>query len=104
MRILLFILAVALIALITAKFVFEFWRGWFFNFFKAGVMVGVFWLLFSYLVTDEDGNKVVVGCLVLDILLRIDAGIFWTFVGLAAGIKFVGILAFMYCWMLLLWG
>ncbi|MCH2172658.1 sulfatase-like hydrolase/transferase [Myxococcota bacterium] len=104
MMILLSIVTVAITALLTAKFIPEPWRGRILNVLKAGVTVGAFWLLFSHPVTDEDGNKVVAGRLVLDTLARIDAGTFWTFVGLAAGIKFVGILASMYRWTILLRG
>ena len=52
----------------------------------------------------EDGSQVVAGRLVLDTLQHIDAGTFWTFMALAAGIKFVGLLASMYRWLLLLRG
>jgi len=102
--ILLEILAVAILAILTAKLVPQPWRGRLLNVFKAWVTVRAFWLLLAHPVTLEDGSKVAAGRLVLDTLANIDAGTFWTFCGLAAGIKFVGILSSMYRWTLLLRG
>ena len=52
----------------------------------------------------EDGSKVVAYRLVLDTLAGIDHRTFWTFCALSAGVKFVGILASMYRWTMLLRG
>jgi arylsulfatase A-like enzyme/uncharacterized membrane protein YbhN (UPF0104 family) len=104
MLVLLEIAAVAAFALLVWKLVPQPWRGRIFNILKAWVTVRAFWLLLAHPVTMEDGSRVVAGRLVLDTLQNLDAGTFWTFVALATGIKFVGILASMYRWRLLLVG
>jgi uncharacterized protein (TIRG00374 family) len=104
MKVLLEILAVAALALGVARTLAPPWRSRALDALKAWVTLRAFWLLLAHPVALEDGTKVLAGRLVLDTLGRIDAGTFWTFCGLAAGIKFVGILASMYRWMLLLRG
>ncbi len=104
MNILLEIFAVAVLALLTARLAPDPWKGRLLNGFKLWVTIRVFWLLLAHPVTMEDGSKVVAGRLVLDTLARLEAGPFLLFCGLAAGIKFVGILASMYRWQLLLRG
>ncbi|MBW2398613.1 MAG: sulfatase-like hydrolase/transferase [Deltaproteobacteria bacterium] len=96
--------AVAVFALLVAKFVQQPWRGRIFNLLKAWVTIRVFWLLLGHPVTMEDGSRVAAGRLVMDTLTNLDPGTFWTFVALATGIKFIGILASMYRWRLLLFG
>jgi glycosyltransferase 2 family protein len=71
---------------------------------KAVVTVGAFYLLLSHEVRTEDGTHVTAFRAILDYLPNIDPVVFWQFVALAACIKFVGILASMYRWMLLLQG
>jgi arylsulfatase A-like enzyme/uncharacterized membrane protein YbhN (UPF0104 family) len=102
--ILLEIFAIAVLALLVARFVPQPWRGRLLNVIKLGVTVWAFRLLLWHPVTLEDGSKEVAWRLVLDSLERIDAGTFWTFVALSAGVKFVGILASMYRWTILLRG
>jgi len=104
MKILLEILFVALLALAVWRLVAPPWRGRLLNVLKAWVTVRAFWILLAHPVTMEDGSKVAAGRLVLDTLGRIDATTFWLFCAAAAGIKFVGILASMYRWKLLLRG
>ena len=104
MMILLEILGVAIAALLVARLVPEPTRGRVLNVLKAWVTVRAFWLLLTHPVALEDGTKVIAWRLVLDTLDGIDAGAFWVFCGLAAGVKFVGILASMYRWTLLLRG
>jgi len=103
-NVLLGILCIAILALMTARRVEPPWRGRILNLLKLVVTVAAFWLLLSHPVTMEDGSKVVAGRLVLDTLANIDATTFWIFCGAAAGVKFVGILASMYRWTILLRG
>ena len=98
------IFVIALLALAIQRLVPEPWRGRLQNALKAWLTIRVFWLLLTHPVKLEDGSKVVAYRLVLDTLAGIDLRTFWTFCALAAGIKFVGILASMYRWTILLRG
>ena len=104
MLILLEIFAIAVVALLVLRLVAPPWRGRILNALKFWVTIRAFWLLFVHQVTMEDGSRVAAGRLVLDTLSGIDPGTFWTFCALAAAIKFVGILASMYRWSILLTG
>ncbi len=104
MFVLLEILAIAVAALLVRRLVPEPWRGRGLNLLKAWVTLRAFWILLAHPVTLEDGSRVAAGRLVQSTLAKIDAGTFWAFCGLAAGVKFVGILASMYRWTLLLRG
>ncbi|HSJ95536.1 MAG TPA: lysylphosphatidylglycerol synthase transmembrane domain-containing protein, partial [Myxococcota bacterium] len=119
MKILLEILLVAVLAIAVARLAPQPWRGRLLNLLKAWVTVRAFWLLFTHQVAMDpaqierlhlaghvpvDATHVSAGRLILAQLDFIDAGTFWTFVGLAAGIKFVGILASMFRWQTLLRG
>jgi len=104
MSVLLEILLVALIAIGVARFTAEPWRGRGLNLLKLWVTVRAFWLLLTHPVSLEDGTRVIAGRLVLDTLQDLDAGRFALFCAAAAGIKFVGILASMYRWKILLRG
>jgi arylsulfatase A-like enzyme/uncharacterized membrane protein YbhN (UPF0104 family) len=79
-------------------------RGRLFNLYKAWATIVLFYILLAHQVRMEDGSTVAAGRLVLDTLGRVDAGTFWLFCGLAAGIKFLGILASMQRWVILLRG
>jgi len=103
-NILLEILAVGILFVLTARLLSDPWKGRVFNVLKAWLTVRAFWLLLAHPVTMEDGSKVVAARLVMDTLSSIDATTFWTFCLLAAGVKFVGILASMYRWTILLRG
>jgi arylsulfatase A-like enzyme/uncharacterized membrane protein YbhN (UPF0104 family) len=96
--ILLEIFAVALLAMLVARFVPQPWRGRLLNVIKLLVTIWAFRLPL------EDGSKEVAWRLVLQTLQQIDAGTFWLFVTLSALVKFVGILASMYRWTILLRG
>ena len=98
------ILVVAVLALATARLVPQPWRGRLLNALKLWLTVRVFWLLLTHPVKIEDGSKVMAYRLVLETLAGIDQRTFWSFCALAAGIKFVGILASMYRWTILLRG
>jgi arylsulfatase A-like enzyme/uncharacterized membrane protein YbhN (UPF0104 family) len=102
--VLLEIFAIALLALLVARFAPPPWRGRLLNVIKFVVTLWAFRLLLWHPVTLEDGSRQVAWRLVLETLNRIDASTFWTFVALSAGVKFVGILASMYRWTILLRG
>jgi glycosyltransferase 2 family protein len=71
---------------------------------KLLLTIGAFYLLLTHQVRTDDGRHVTALRAIADYLPQIDASIFWRFVALAAAIKFVGILASMYRWYLLLEG
>ncbi len=98
------ILAYAVAAILLTRFGQEPWRGRALSALKAWFTLRVFWLLLAHPVKLEDGSRVVALRLIADTLAGIDAGSFWTFLAAAAGIKFVGILASMQRWRLLLTG
>jgi hypothetical protein len=102
--VLLEILCIAVVALLAARFAPEPWRGRLLNVLKLWVTVRAFWLLLAHPVTLQDGSREAAGRLVLETLRGIDATVFWTFCAVAAGVKFVGILASMYRWTILLRG
>lgn len=104
MTVLLEILLVALVAIAVARLAPEPWRARALNLLKAWVTIRVFWLLFMHPVKMEDGSHVVALELIRQTLANIDAGTFWTFCLAAAGIKFLGILASMQRWVVLLRG
>src|SRR5882724_3955332 len=71
---------------------------------KLLLTIGAFYLLLTHQVRTDDGRHVTALRAIADYLPQIDASIFWRFVAFAAAIKFVGILASMYRWSLLLEG
>ena len=119
MTILLEILLIALAALAVARLAPPPWRARLLNLLKAWVTVRAFWLLLAHQVeldpaqierlhlaghVPADATHVSAGRLILAQLDFIDPRTFWTFVAAAAGIKFLGILASMYRWQVLLRG
>ena len=98
------ILGYALAAVLLARFGREPWRGRAQTALKAWFTVRVFWLLLAHPVKLEDGSSKVALRLIADTVAGIDAATFWAFVAAAAGIKFVGILASMQRWRVLLAG
>ncbi len=104
MHVLLEILAIAVAALLVGRFVAPPWRGRIHNVLKLIVTVEAFRLLLTHPVTMEDGSQIAAGRLVIDTLANIDATTFWIFCIAAAGVKFVGIVASMYRWTILLRG
>ncbi len=71
---------------------------------KAIITVGAFYLLLTHEVTSGDGRRVTTFQAVTEHIPNIDMRTFWVFCAAAAGIKFVGILASMHRWTLLLRG
>src|SRR5262244_106925 len=113
MRVLLEIGLVALAALAIARWVGPPWRKRLLDAIKAYVTVRAFWLLLAHPVAIDPGQidalhlggQVPVGAthvaawrLVLAQLGQIDPRTFWISIALAAGVKFVGILASMLRW------
>ncbi|MGY8802811.1 MAG: hypothetical protein ACKVK6_01095, partial [bacterium] len=98
------ILIITILAIAVSRLVEQPTRGKIHNLLKAWATVLVFWMLLSHPVKMEDGSHVVALKLIQQTLANINAGTFWLFVGLAAGVKFVGILASMYRWVVLLRG
>jgi hypothetical protein len=79
-------------------------RAWLSTAVKAVITVGAFYLLLSHQVTTDDGRSVTTFTAIREFIPNINMDDFWMFVALAAGIKFIGILASMYRWLLLLKG
>src|SRR5512134_1377091 len=119
MPILLEILLVAILAIGVSRFAPQPWRGRILDVLKAWVTVRAFWLLLDHQVkmdpaqietlhlagqVPKDATHVAAWRLIVAQISLIDARTFFTFVALAAGIKFVGILASMYRWLVLLRG
>ena len=98
------VLFYAVAALLLSRFGREPWKGRALSALKAWFTVRVFWLLLAHPVKLEDGSRVPALRLIADALGNIDAETFWLFVALAAGVKFVGILASMQRWRVLLEG
>ena len=71
---------------------------------KAVITVGAFYLLFTHKVHTDDGRHITTFQAMREHIPNIDATTFWKFCIAAALIKFVGILASMYRWVLLLRG
>ncbi len=119
MPILLEILVVGAAAFAVARLTAPPWRGRLLNVFKAYVTVRAFWLLLTHQVAmdpaqiaalhldgvvPEGTHHVAAWRLILAQIGLIEARTFWAFVLLAAAVKFVGILASMTRWRLLLLG
>ena len=104
MKILLEILLVALAAFAVSRLATEPWRGRLFSALKLWLTVRAVWLLSVWPMTLEDGSVVPAWQLVIDTARAIDPGIFWTFLGLAVGVKLIGIGSSMYRWLLILRG
>jgi arylsulfatase A-like enzyme/uncharacterized membrane protein YbhN (UPF0104 family) len=119
MLILLEILMVAVLAILVSRFAPQPWRGRILNVLKAWVTVRAFWLLLDHQVAmdpdqietlhlagqvPKDATHVAAWRLIVAQISLIDARTFFLFCGLAAAVKFVGILASMYRWLVLLRG
>ncbi|MCX5737964.1 MAG: sulfatase-like hydrolase/transferase, partial [Proteobacteria bacterium] len=119
MLILVEILFVALLAIAVSRFAPQPWRGRILNVLKAWVTVRAFWLLLDHQVkmdpaqiealhlggqVPKDATHVAAWRLIVAQIALIELGPFLAFCGAAAGIKFIGILASMYRWLVLLRG
>jgi arylsulfatase A-like enzyme/uncharacterized membrane protein YbhN (UPF0104 family) len=94
----------AVLAIVLARFGRAPWKSRAQTALKAWFTVRVFWLLLAHPVALEDGSRVVALQLIADTVSSIDAGTFWLWVSAATGIKFLGILASMQRWRVLLSG
>ncbi len=71
---------------------------------KAWFTVLCFWALLTHPIEVEPGESVIALQLIRDQLAGIDAATFWLFVGMATGIKAIGMVSSMYRWQLMLRG
>ncbi len=104
MSILLELFAVAAIALLAARFTRDPWRGRIFNALKLVLTVRMVWWLLLWPVSNAEGNRVPAWDMIVDQLARIDATVFWTFAAIGAAVRFLGVLASMVRWQLVLRG
>ena len=104
MSTLLIVIAIAVAWFLSNRFAPESIRGTLSNLFKATLTFGAFYLLLTHQVKMDDGTTKAAGTLVLETLEGVDAGTFWLFCGLSAAVKFLGILASMQRWVILLKG
>jgi len=102
--ILLELLVVAVLALLVGRLAPPAWRARFFNLLKLYLTVRMVWLLLAWPMKTESGEVVPAWNLVLDVLRRIEARAFWTFAAIGAAIRFSGVVASMYRWLLVLRG
>ena len=104
MLILLEIFCVAVLALLTARLVPQPLRGRIMNVFKLYLTVRMVWLLLAWPMKMEDGSIAPAWALVFDVIQNIDAFTFFSFLLVGAAIRFVGIVASMLRWQLVLRG
>ncbi|MFP6640354.1 MAG: lysylphosphatidylglycerol synthase transmembrane domain-containing protein, partial [Myxococcota bacterium] len=104
MAILLELVCVAVAAFLVGRLAKDPWRGRLFNVLKLYLTVRMVWLLLLWPVADGSGVRVPAWNLMVDLLASIDARVFWTFAAIGAGVRFVGVLASMYRWQLVLRG
>ena len=104
LSVLLELVGVAVLALLAARFTKEPWRGRIFNLLKLVLTVRMVWLLLLWPVTDADGGRVPAWNMIVDQLRLIDATVFWTFAAIGAAVRFLGVLASMVRWQLVLRG
>ena len=71
---------------------------------KAWFTVLCFWALLTHPMENEAGEPVIALTLIREAIAGIDAGTFWLFVGIATGIKMIGMVSSMYRWQLMLRG
>jgi uncharacterized protein (TIRG00374 family) len=104
MMILVEILCVAILAVLTARLTTQPLRGRIMNVFKLYLTVRMVWLLLAWPMKMEDGGIAPAWQLVLDVIQNIDAFTFFSFLLVGAVIRFVGIVASMARWQLVLRG
>lgn len=102
--ILLELLVVAIIALVVGRLAPQPWRGRFFNLLKAYLTVRMVWLLLAWPMKTETGAIVPAWKLVVDVARQIDPATFLTFALIGAAIRFLGVVASMVRWHLVLLG
>jgi uncharacterized membrane protein YbhN (UPF0104 family) len=98
------IASIAVLALLAARVPAPSWRRRALAVLKVWVTVRAFWLLLSHPVALQDGSREAASGLVVRTVLDVGSAPFWTFCAIAAGVKFVGTLAAMFRWTILLRG
>jgi arylsulfatase A-like enzyme len=104
MSIILELAAVGIVWLLVSRFVSQPAKGHLTNALKLWLTVRMVWLLLLWPVNDGEGGELPAWDLILRQLELIDATTFWTFAGLGAVVRFSGVLASMYRWLLVLKG
>lgn len=97
-------LAIAVLAILGLRLPKGTTRDRLFTALKAWTTVVCFWALLAHPMKNEAGEEVIALQLIAEILGKVDPGTFWLFVGLATGIKVVGMLSSMWRWKLMLVG
>ncbi len=97
-------LAIAILAIIGLRMAKGKTRSRLLSVLKAWFTVLVFYALLTHPIEVEPGTTVMALQLIRDQLERIDPATFWLFVGLATGIKSIGMLSSMLRWQLMLRG
>ncbi len=104
MSLILELLLYAIAAFAVSRVVQQPWRARIYNALKIWLTVRMVWVLAVWPITSESGGVVPAWQLVVDVLRNIDAATFWTFAGIGAAIRFVGVMASMVRWQLVLRG
>jgi arylsulfatase A-like enzyme/uncharacterized membrane protein YbhN (UPF0104 family) len=104
MNMLLQFLAIVVLMVLTNRFVGEPLKNRLSGFFKLLLTVGMVYHLLLWPVSDGAGEKVPAWDLMVDLLRNIDPVVFWTFAGIGAVVRFLGVVASMYRWQLVLRG
>ena len=104
MNILLEILAVTVAALLVGRLAQDPWRTRLFNFIKVFLTFEMVRLLLVMPFDDGTGTRLPAWELILNQLQSIDMRVFWTFAAIGAFVRFLGVLASMYRWQLVLLG
>jgi len=104
MNMLLQFLAIVVLMVLTSRLAVEPLKGRLMNIFKLLLTVGMVYHLLFWPVSDGAGGTVPAWDLMLELLRNIDPVVFWTFAGIGAGVRFLGVLASMYRWRLVLRG
>jgi arylsulfatase A-like enzyme/uncharacterized membrane protein YbhN (UPF0104 family) len=97
-------LAIAILAIAAMRMPKGQTRSRLLSFLKAWFTVLCFWALLTHPIEIEPGKTVIALRLIIDQLAGLDATTFWFYVGLATGIKAIGMLSSMYRWQLMLVG
>lgn len=104
MNMLLQFLSIVVAMLLVSKFAPDGLRARLSNVLKLLLTVGMVYHLLVWPFGDGAGTVKPAWELMADLVSNIDGSIFWPFIGLAAGIRFLGVMASMYRWQLVLRG
>lgn len=104
MNMLLPFLAIVVLMVLTSRFAGEPLKSRLNSIFKLLLTVGMVYHLLIWPVSDGSGGQVPAWDMMVDLLSNIDPVVFWTFAGVGALVRFLGVLASMYRWQLVLRG